>query len=67
MPYTFTEAEIAEITRAREEGCPPGQSHLHVINPSSSARNSSSEQASRRFDLMLALRDEFRRRRLSTI
>ncbi|WP_441351358.1 HTH domain-containing protein, partial [Thauera sp.] len=33
-----------------------GQSHLHVITPSSSARNSSIVAASMRLDLMLALR-----------
>ncbi|PZA14266.1 hypothetical protein DNK49_22800, partial [Azoarcus communis] len=41
----------------------PGQSHLHVITPSSSARNLSDVAASMRLVFMLPLRDVFNRRR----
>ena len=41
--------------RIENVGTSPGQSHLHVITPSSSARNSSIVAASMRLDLMLAL------------
>ena len=45
----------------------PGQSHLHVITPSSSARNSSIVAASMRLDLMLALRVVLSRSRFITM
>jgi len=44
-----------------------GQSHLHVITPSNSARNASEVAASIRFVLMLPLRDLFSRSRLITM
>ena len=44
-----------------------GQSHLHVITPSSSARNSSIVAASMRLDLMLALRVVLSRSRFITM
>lgn len=44
-----------------------GQSHLHVMTPSNSARNSSTEAASMRFDLMLALRVVLSRSRFITM
>jgi len=48
--------------------CPAsGQSHLHVITPSSSARNSSIVAASMRLDLMLALRVVLSRSRFITM
>ena len=45
----------------------PGQSHLHVITPRSSARNSSIVAASMRLDLMLALRVVLSRSRFITM
>ena len=50
-----------------ELGYLPGQSHLHVITPSSSARNSSIVAASMRLDLMLALRVVLSRSRFITM
>ena len=45
----------------------PGQSHLHVITPSSSARNASMVAANIRLDLMLALRVVLSRSRFITM
>ena len=46
---------------------PPGQSHRHVITPSTSARNASIVAASMRLDLMLALRVVLSRSRFITM
>jgi len=50
-----SEQDFDALVESRREAS-SGQSHLHVITPSSSARNSSIVAASMRLDLMLALR-----------
>src|SRR5574337_432141 len=51
----------------RVHGSPPGQLHLYVMTPSSSARNLSEVAASIRLVLMLPLREAFSRSRFITM